>query len=326
MLSYKNIPLNLFYKFILFLSIFFLGSCTDREKVTGPSDVNNNYYTEISGKNFGQLTASNSPYLVTDEIIVDSSQVLLIDPGVVIDFTDSSKLSIRGKLIAVGTKDKMIRFSAQNDEWKGIKFSDSNQNSIIQFAIVEKVVLSYQDSTDFGAIEINNSSVTIKNCIIRDNEAANGAGITVLESEVLISNNIFRENYALVHGAGLLLYQSNSSIINNTFYDNYCVNCGSAISILLPINDLIMNNIIYKNLSQTTCSQFYYSAQDSSNYSIAYNFVSANDPNPEFISENDLRLSFNSTCIDSGNPDSKYNDVDGTRNDLGAYGGPDGDW
>jgi hypothetical protein len=31
-------------------------------------------------------------------------------------------------------------------------------------------------------------------------------------------------------------------------------------------------------------------------------------------------------CIDAGDPDSLYDDLDGSINDMGAYGGPDGDW
>jgi len=36
----------------------------------------------------------------------------------------------------------------------------------------------------------------------------------------------------------------------------------------------------------------------------------------------DYRLSKLSPCIDAGNPDVRYNDIDGSRNDIGAYGGP----
>ena len=28
----------------------------------------------------------------------------------------------------------------------------------------------------------------------------------------------------------------------------------------------------------------------------------------------------------AGNPSASYNDTDGSRNDIGAYGGPDGIW
>jgi len=311
------------YSMILLVLLY---SCSERSKNTNPVNSNEPYYTEISGQLNGVLSVSNSPYLVTDEIVVDSSEILRIDPGVTIHFTDSSNLLIRGGLIAVGTKDEVIIFSAQNNSWKGIEFSYAEQSSIIQFAIIEKVVLSYEDSTEFGAIQSNNSNITVKNCIIRENEAANGAGITALESDVLISNNIFRENYVLVHGAGLLIFQSNSIVTNNTFYNNYSVNCGAAVSILAPVNDTIQNNIFYKNLSQGICQQFYYSIQDSSNYTILYNFDSMNDPDPKFINTEELRLASNSPCVNNGNPDQYYNDTNGTRNDQGAYGGPDGDW
>lgn len=48
------------------------------------------------------------------------------------------------------------------------------------------------------------------------------------------------------------------------------------------------------------------------------------DSIPEF--ENNFHLSTISPCVDAGNPLPIYNDFDGTRNDMGAYGGPDGNW
>lgn len=45
---------------------------------------------------------------------------------------------------------------------------------------------------------------------------------------------------------------------------------------------------------------------------------------PLFEDENaaDYRLQIGSPCLDAGNPDSAYNDRNGGRNDMGAYGGP----
>ena len=40
----------------------------------------------------------------------------------------------------------------------------------------------------------------------------------------------------------------------------------------------------------------------------------------------DYHLQGTSPCIDAGNPDSEYNDTDGSRNNMGAYGGPGGNW
>ncbi len=312
-------------KLIPIIFIIVLFSCTKRGEVTNPVDDDKNYYTEINGTISGSLTISDSPYLVIEEITIDSLNSLIVEPGVIIHFTDSSKFVIKGRLTAIGDKNNFIQFSAQTDTWKGIRFS-SSVNSIMQFVMIEKVVLSKQDSTDFGAIEIDNSTVTIKNCIVRENEGENGGGIASVKSNVIIKNNIFRENSGLVFGGGLMLFQSNSEVINNTFYNNYCTNCGSAIALVSPLNENIQNNIMFNNLSQTGCSQFYYKFNDSLNYNIEYNFVSQNYPDPLFTSDVDLRLSVNSTCIDAGNPDLIYNDTDGTRNDQGTFGGTDGNW
>jgi parallel beta-helix repeat protein len=40
----------------------------------------------------------------------------------------------------------------------------------------------------------------------------------------------------------------------------------------------------------------------------------------------DFRLKDGSQCIDKGDPAAEYNDPDGTRNDMGCYGGPDSGW
>jgi len=37
-------------------------------------------------------------------------------------------------------------------------------------------------------------------------------------------------------------------------------------------------------------------------------------------------LQSSSPCVNTGDPSSDYNDTDGSRNDMGAFGGPDGNW
>ena len=51
------------------------------------------------------------------------------------------------------------------------------------------------------------------------------------------------------------------------------------------------------------------------------------DSHPMFVdSQNgDYHLQLGSPCIDSGDPGSAYNDVNGTRNDMGYYGGSNGE-
>jgi hypothetical protein len=40
----------------------------------------------------------------------------------------------------------------------------------------------------------------------------------------------------------------------------------------------------------------------------------------------DYRLAPDSPGIDAGDPSPAFNDPDGSPNDIGAFGGPDGDW
>ena len=54
------------------------------------------------------------------------------------------------------------------------------------------------------------------------------------------------------------------------------------------------------------------------NLSVAPRFVSAATRN--------FTLLATSPSVNAGNPDAAYNDVNGTRNDQGAYGGPGGTW
>ena len=52
------------------------------------------------------------------------------------------------------------------------------------------------------------------------------------------------------------------------------------------------------------------------------------DKNPLFVDteRGDLHLQPTSPCADAGDPVRKYNDPDGSKNDMGAYGGPNGTW
>lgn len=47
---------------------------------------------------------------------------------------------------------------------------------------------------------------------------------------------------------------------------------------------------------------------------------------PQFVnpSSRDYHLQTGSPCVNTGNPNANYNDIDGSRNDMGAYGGPVG--
>ena len=153
---------------IIPLLSFLIFACSERSKITNPDD-NPGLYTEIQGYISGNLPLENSPYLVVDELIVDAARNLILDPGVSLHFTDTSSFKIFGTIIAIGTIDTFITFTAYDNYWKGIRIENSNQISFFQYALIEKVSLSSEDSTELGALQINNSRISIRQCIFKEN-------------------------------------------------------------------------------------------------------------------------------------------------------------
>ncbi len=145
---------------------------------------------------------------------------------------------------------------------------------------------------------------------------------------LIIQNNIITGNYCGICVSGT------PTIVNNTIIQNKT--CGIVMG-CPPQLQTIKNNIIVSN----NTGIWYYC--DPSSGHISYNDVWGNNtnyfdnnapgpfvpqPGTGEISQNplfedsDYHLAEGSPCIDAGAPGTEYNDPDGTRNDMGAYGGP----
>lgn len=312
--------------FLSSLAFLFIWSCSERSSDQMMNTPPDSGFTQLKGKLNGILSIAKSPYQVSDTIFVDSAASLNIQKGVKLHFTDSAMFIIYGKVEAVGDSNRVISFTAYRNNWKGIRVVNSHQNSIFQFCLIEKVYSDWQDSSQFGALEINNSTATIQNCIFRENNCYNGGGLSLLNDSSLITNNIIRENEAVVFGGGIFTLESSARIINNTIYHNYCTNVGGGLVLYNPVAMDIQNNIFFNNAAGTGDPRIWLVLGDSSGFSQQYNFLPIGNQDPYFISNENLHLRNYSVCIDAGNPDPVFNDADGSRNDQGAFGGPEGDW
>ena len=310
--------MKIFYISSILIFILVISGCTDRSSdITDPP---RNGFTQLQGKIDGVLQLAQSPYFVSDTIFVDSTQSLTIQKGVRLHFGDSAMFVIYGRVEAVGDSSYFVHFTAYRNNWKGIRIIDSDQNSTFRFCIIEKVFTDWQDSSQFGALEINNSTTTVQNCIFRQNHCYNGGGLSLIEDGSAIANNIFRENRTVVFGGGILAVESSAQIINNTFYKNISENVGGGLVLWNPLAMDIQNNIFFENLGSDPW--IHLATGNSSGYSEQYNFLAMGSQDPRFVSDADLHLRADSPCIDQGNPNPIYNDANGTRNDQGAYGGP----
>ena len=75
--------------------------------------------------------------LIVKPLIVPEGVTLTIDPGTVVRFEKTAKgdnrIVVRGRLVAVGSKDKVIRFvpkDSSNWQWHGIDFEGSGTGRI----------------------------------------------------------------------------------------------------------------------------------------------------------------------------------------------------
>jgi len=308
-----------------------ISSC--RETIDSGSNIINptlgGVYTEIEGDISGTLAFIDSPFLVVGDISVSANDTLKIDAGVTIIFEQNKMLTAEGIILAEGTKQKPISFTSfisNETTWLGISLLNPTGTSVFEFCIIQDVWQQRNDPLTNGAMEISGTTVIVKQCVFRNNGARYGGGLAVFDSNVIIENNIFRNNDADLFGGAMFLLNSTAIIINNTIYDNNCVNFGGAIVFWNPLSTELQNNIIYVYSSSSPDGPIAIVAGDSTNITELYNYLASGSMNPMFISNDNLHLSSESPCIDEGNPAPEYNDVNGTRNDQGAYGGPLGNW
>jgi parallel beta-helix repeat protein len=149
-----------------------------------------------------------------------------------------------------------------------------------------------------GGYYIGSYSSELINCLAVDNDTT---GLYLNNSSTLIRNCTISGNGTGVYAGG---------------------NSGPA----------FMNVILYANTTEldgesgATMSFDYSDVQDGSTYGAWSNGTGNIDSDPVFVGSGDYHLQNGSPCIDAGNPSGTYNDADGSRNDMGAYGGPNGDW
>ncbi len=305
----------------LFAMLFVFAGC-----FSDLSEVNPSKFTELSGSISGTLALKDAPYHVTDTLIVDSNASLTIEPAVRLFFADSAMLIVQGQLTAIGDASRFIEFSDIAGQWKGIKFVAGSGRSQMRFCIVAEVYVEGQDSLHISAIEVHQSTLALQNCIIRNNHSGFGGGLYCTGSNVTMIGNIIRDNFAGTFGGAVLCDGSQAQINNNTILNNLSFNYGGGVVLVNPLAVEIQNNIFYRNSNTAGDPRIALLTGDSTNLTAQFNFLEVPGLNPGFESDADLHLTSVSPCKDAGNPDALFRDVDGSRNDQGAYGGPLGNW
>lgn len=174
-----------------------------------------------------------------------------------------------------------------------------------------------------------NSEAHIYNNIIVNNSGSLYAGGIVLNwTGGIIRNNIIMNNTGGPNwgGGGILIWDigTKTAIVeNNTIICNKSEDDGGGIITHRSGTPIIRNNIIWGNVqnngNQATFNSNAILEYNSSDIQLQGTGNISGDPDLEDIT---FSLKTGSACINAGDPDDKFNDKDGSRNDLGAFGGP----
>ena len=309
----------------------------------------------VSGCVAGIWRAEYGPYTITDDVTIPADGDLTVEPGVEIYTENGAQFSINGSLQAdASTRDGEPIIFTSNSSWQGLRFIGTQANNIIANCEISKATVSairiendssldiignkiYDNSSiSLGAaIDVTGSTdILITQNIIANNFSSNAiGGIQCTNAPIEITNNIIVNNSG-TYGAFMLKNDSDAELTNNTIANNESNGTNQYLFFIFNSAPVIRNCIIIDSNSI-----FFASGTVDVTYTCisgGYTGTGNIDEDPLFmapsagngIAFNGLNahwwLQEGSPCIDAGDPDAMYNDPDGSRNDMGAYGGPNG--
>jgi hypothetical protein len=208
--------------------------------------------TNVSGGVYNNTTwtLANSPYIVTDTIVVFPNVVLTIEPGVVVKFDNNVTIEVRqSTLIALGTSSDSITFTSNNASpaagiWKGIYFNNAASPQlnycIFKYAHealkngsplnVQNMSFSFNDTCiaanslviSLKHVSFDNNSICIPSlgypCFVDSCLFINNGACLNADGQIRVTNCEFDGN---VNGVSVPnLYGDHMAVINCTFCNN----------------------------------------------------------------------------------------------------------
>jgi predicted outer membrane repeat protein len=192
--------------------------------------------------------------------------------------------------------------------------------------IIKNIIRQNHASGSGGGIFSYRASPEITGNSIVDNQASNsGGGIYCERDSPQVSNNVIWKNKSRF-GGGIAGDRSTGVLINNTISYNDA-EYGGGIMLESGIMKMV-NVILWKNIDDLYAETLGSASRPDHSVIGDGDFRGLNGniaADPLFMDplEGDFRLQPDSPCIDAGNQEPIYYDRDGSRNDMGATGGPD---
>jgi N-acetylneuraminic acid mutarotase len=223
----------------------------------------------------GTWTLYGSPYYVNGEITIPNDSTLIVEPGVEVIFTGHYNFFVKGRLLAIGTEQDSIMFTAADPDtgWQGIRLFDivsSNDSTIFEYCSFQ-----YGKNGNGGAIYSRTDKLRISHCFFRNNVsldihpfAGTGGAIYIADSKPIIEYSEFCSNKAEFNGSALYILNSSDAIIRNNHFHHNLISATIAIK---SSSLIFINNLIEQNHSNDDCILFF--RYDSGNAKIINNTI-----------------------------------------------------
>ncbi|MCK4694128.1 MAG: right-handed parallel beta-helix repeat-containing protein, partial [Candidatus Cloacimonetes bacterium] len=208
------------------------------------------YYPDVAS---GTWTAAESPYLLENDVTVDSLSTLVIESGASVFATGLYKLEIKGRLLAEGTTREQIRFGAVYPEtgWIGLQFIETNDNGL-EGSVLNNCHFQHGNWEDDGldqfggAILCNEASdLTISNCIFENNTGYGGGAIFLAYSDVSLENILIDNCISDCEGGGIAIYFCDPQLNNVNVQNCYANDPGGGIYLMRSnavLQDVVIDN------------------------------------------------------------------------------------
>nr|MDA3821962.1 lamin tail domain-containing protein [Bacteroidales bacterium] len=187
------------------------------------------------------LSIDCSPYMVNEDIIIASSGILNIDPGVEIWMPEDGNIFVKGQLNSMGTENSPVSFRINpqynSGNWGGIVFSNTNQISTLQYTIIEDASNGPNPLLENAAISCFNANLNMDYLTI---EKVAGNPIIARYSDITLSNSTLHSE---ISGDLINVKYGNAEITNCRFTGNEQVDT-DAIDFDEVENGVIRNSII----------------------------------------------------------------------------------
>lgn len=270
----------------------------------------------------------DSPYVLCGNVTLRGGATLTIEPEVEVKFGGKFSLIIEGKLVAVGTSEKMIKFTSNKDkpragDWGTIKFNGTGQ-STLEYCIIEygtngitlengalNIWKSYLNLNSGNGIYVLNGAVTLMGSIIANNSAS---GIHIAGGNMItVQNNVVTSN-----GDGLTLTGNLTSSTIKIEQNQFSSNSRSGIFLGADAYD---NALIQGNSLSANQYGFYVSTSPS--VLITRNYILNNNVGIFYAEGNQHEAHFNDIYGNTLGVDASSNAVvDATYNYWGSKNGP----